>query len=422
MSSCLWLAAAAAAQTAASPVRVQAVENGRIERHGDLRVVRTWGTPAQRGRAHGLLLGQDIGELMVAEFGARFARWPEFRELARKSLSRLIEFPDDVHEELEALFAGIKESGADLRSDALDCDLDFIDLQIANALDVFGLMSCTGFTVWGDQVEGGGVLTGRNFDWPLSIPNLIDDVVVLVQHPTDGCATASVTWPGYIAILTGINSAGVAAFLHVGSGLITVTPEPSSWPTGIALREILQASRGADAAGVFRIALDRLGYTSPPAGYLSRIVLPRAPADGSPLGLFESCSMRVLQAELTGPCAVSNHFQGRDDGRDASPDSLDRLRRVKDRLAGCLDSDDKKVSVAEGWQMLESVQSGGRRFGTLHSLVFRNEPWCFELRIAEQRDGKLIAAPVGRRRHELTREALFPADPAVDPGPAGQRR
>jgi hypothetical protein len=407
-----WLPGQAAVAPAAAAV------HGRVEQHQGLRVLRTWGTPQERGYAHGFLLGADVAAVMRAEFGARFGRKPQLLELARRSLPRLIDWPEDVRAEIEALFAGVRASGADRKVPELDREWDLDDLLVGNALDVFGLMGCSGFTAWGGQVDGGGVLTGRNFDWPYTGAHMLDQTLLLVQHLPGGAAVASVAWPGYVGVVTGVNRDGIAAFLHVGSGRVTFTPEPGSWPTAVAAREILAHGRAELGAKVFELALDRLGWTSAPAGYLTRIVLPAAPPGDSPLGLFEADARKVLRADVDGPAVVTNHFLGRKDGREASKDSLDRHRRVCAGLDDCLTNGDRRVSVGEAWTMLESVQrGGGHAFGTLHSLVFRREPWCFELRIAEHREEGLVAAPVSPRRHALGRAAVFPDDPA-----AGGRR
>src|SRR5262245_52487205 len=225
--------------------------HARIEEFHGLRILRTWGTPQQRGHAHGLLLANDIASSMRLEFAARFERRQPLLEQARKALPRLIEYPADVRAEIEALYQGIVDSGVSRALGGIDRDFDLDDVLIANALDVFGLMGCSGFTVWGDQVEGGGVLTGRNFDWPFTGPHLLEQTIVLVQHGDGGTAVASVTWPGYVGTVTGIDEEGVAAFLHVGSARITLAPEPGSWPTAVAAREILQQAHGDDPAQVF---------------------------------------------------------------------------------------------------------------------------------------------------------------------------
>src|SRR5262249_13739647 len=229
----------ATALLAQAPVATRPEVHGRLEQHAGLRVLHVWGTAKERGFAHGYLLGQDMAAIVRAEFVARFARKPQFLVLARNSLARLIAFPDDVRDELQALWDGVVQSGADRHLGDLEREFDVDDLRVANALDVFGLMGCSGFTLCGEQVEGGGVLSGRNFDWPFTGPHLLDATLLLVEHRGDGPAVASVTWPGYLGVVTGVNEDGLCAFLHVGTGAITWTPEPGSVPSAIALGAIL---------------------------------------------------------------------------------------------------------------------------------------------------------------------------------------
>ena len=77
-------------------------------------------------------------------------------------------------------------------------------------------------------------------------------------------------------------------------------------------------------------------------------------------------------------------------------------------MTGCVNVDDEQVDIDEAWRVLRSVERGGGRFfGTLHSLVFRHDPWCFELRVAELADGGVVAAPSSGRRYQLTRAQVF---------------
>lgn len=406
----LWAMPLVAQDAATKPVELPC---GTVVEHGGIRILNTWGTPRQRGFAHGLLLGKDVAAAMKTEFEARFGKQPQLLRVARSSLARMIAYPEPVEQELEGLFAGLVQSGADRAMPELQRDFDLEDLKVANALDVFGLLGCSGFTVHGDAVMGGGVLTGRNFDWPFTGRHLIDATIVLVQHGDDGKAVASVTWPGYVGAVTGINQDGVAAFLHVGSAKFTMQPQPESWPTAIAARAILEDARGDDAKATFAAALKSLEYTSPPIGFLTRVVMPQAAPGESPSGLFETDSKKPVRATRGDLCVVTNHFQDRKDGDKASEDSLERHEQVTTCLQGCMSGGDHKVSVEEGWQALRVVQRGGRDFGTLHSLVFRNAPWVFELRLATLGDdGKLVAAPDSKRAVSLSREQLFsrPAD------------
>lgn len=394
---------APAAAAALDPARF-----GRVETHAGLTVLRVWGSPFERGYAHGRLLAKEFVVVAVPEFTARFARRPGLLQQARAAVDRLIEYPEDVQQELNGLWQGLVDSKVDLQMPELERAFDATDLRIANALDVFGLMGCSSFTLWGGQVEGGGVLTARNFDWPLTGAHMVEQTIVVVQHFADGRAVASVTWPGFVGTVTGVSSDGLAAFLHVGTAEITYTPEPSSWPTAIAARALLAAGTG-DRATLEARGKDLLGYTSPPAGFLTHVVLPQAPADGSPALVFETDAKKCVPSTAGAGCEVlTNHFRTRTDGRKASKDSLDREQSLQKGIAGCVEVDDKVVSVAEAWKLLGSVDRGGKRgFGTLHSLVFRHEPWCFELRIATVQDAALVAAPVSERKFALTRAQLF---------------
>lgn len=387
-----------------APVAADAT-HGRIEAFGDLRIVRVWGTPAQRGDALGRLLGEEIVQLMCAEYDHRFGQHPQLAAQARLLLPRLIAYPEPIRAELDAMWAAIEASVPERTLPRLGRALDHTDLLVANALDVFGTMGCSGFTVWDADVEGGGVLAARNFDWPYTGRHMVDSAIVLVEHPDDGHATASVTWPGYVGTVTAINEQGLAIFLHVGNGRRTRLPEPGSFPTAAAARRILERAGLADASGVARELLE---LTSPPASYITRLVLPSGP---NPAQVFEVDAGSVEERIADGPCVVTNHFLGRL-ATDPSRDSQARFDSMSAGLRRCCVEDDRKVSVAEAWRELAAVERAGS-FGTLHSLVFRAEPWVFELAIGRDAGGgRVQAAPSHGRRYAIPRDALF-RDPRV---------
>jgi Acyl-coenzyme A:6-aminopenicillanic acid acyl-transferase len=406
-----WSAAIAVAQAPGAPSPAPAAVHGRIEQHAGLTVVRVWGTAQERGYAHGRLLADRFAATALAEFGLRFGRLQPLLQQARQAQARLIEYPPDVQQELQGLWQGLVDSKVDLRMPELERAFDYTDLLVANALDVFGLMGCSSFTLWGEQVEGGGVLTARNFDWPLTGPHLLEHTILLVQHPSEGRATASVTWPGFVGTVTGISDDGMAAFLHVGSAKITYALQPSSWPTATAARAILGRGAAGEPAATWQFAIDQLGYTSPPAGYLTHVVLPSVPATGAPVGVFETDARKVVRGECgDGAFVLTNHFRTRVDGRAASGDSEQREQRLGKGLTRCLQTDDRRLSIGEVWDVLGSVQrGGGHAFGTLHALVFRHEPWCFELRVAEQGAKGIVGAPASARRITLGRDQVFPS-------------
>ena len=380
---------------------------GRLEVHDGLRVLRTWGTPAERGYAHGSLLGAEIAAAMRTELVARFGRQPALLERWRQAIGVAVGFPDDMRAELEALHAGLVDSGADLRLVEFQRDIDRNDLLVVNALDVFSLMGCSGFTAHGEQVDGGGVLTARNFDWPLTGAHLADATILLVQHGPDGRAVASVTWPGFVGVVTGINRAGMSAYLHVGSAAPGGQPRAGSWPTAAAARAILET--GGPGVDNFAAAERLLGRTSPGAGFLTRIALGTVAADDPPFALFETDVHKVVRGRDATCAVVTNHFVSRDDGREPSRDSLSRTQTLTAGLAERARDGDRRLSPAEAWELLVAVQRDAGS-PTVHALVFRHEPWCFELRVAQVVGGKVVAAPASARRHTLTRNQVFAID------------
>ena len=384
------------------------VANGRLERPDGLRLLRLWGTPEERGFAHGLLLADDIVSSLRSEFASQFAKAPQLLQQARAALPRLIEYPEDFVRELDALWRGVLEAGPDRHMPAFGRAFDKVDLLVANAMDVFGLMGCSSFTVWGEQAVGGGVLTARNFDWHITGDHIIEQTLLIVQEHDDGRSTASLGWPGYIGTVSGVSADGVAAYLHAGSARQAM-PEPSSWPAATAARKILE-SRGRGDARI-RDAREHVEYTSPPAGFLTHVALPAVPESGVPAALFEADSRKsVLGDARPGPCVVTNHFLTRKDGRDAAADSRRRERMLRRGIAGCFELGDQKVDIAEAWDMLREVAVSSRsRFGTLHSLVFRHAPWCFEVGICEKEGRQVVGAPSRSLRYRLTREQVFGA-------------
>ncbi len=388
---------------------VRQVPNGRIEVHGGLRIVHLWGTVEQRGRAHAELLGDEIVALLRREFDYRFGRRQQLLALARGQLRRL-RFQAHLRAELEALFGTLQASGIDLSLPAFHRSMDLDDLILVNALDVFANIGCSGFTLWGGCVAGGGVLTCRNFDWFVSGPHMVDSCMLLVQHPNQGKSFATVTWPGYIMAVTGVNSDGVCVFLHTGNGHRIMAPRKGCVPAAAAARQILES---ATTNNGFELARRLVAETSPPASYLTRVVLPATPAgEPGPVRVFEADHREVRERKEERLCVVTNHFVVAGDPTVAGQDSGGRYRELASCLDQYLHEQDHQVSSEEAWQALARVQKSGIRFASLHSMVFRQDPWVFELAVGKLDGNRRVqGAPGSPRRYQLQREGVFPANP-----------
>jgi hypothetical protein len=234
---------------------------------------------------------------------------------------------------------------------------------------------------------------------------MVESAILLVVVPEAGHAQAIVTWPGYFGAITAVNDAGLAAFLHVGSGKLDLEPRAGSWPSACATRVLLERAGPGEARAE---ALEALARTSPPASYITRVVLPAPGDDGSPELVFETDTRRVVERREPGQCVTTNHFLAREDGREASADSRKRHEKLCSCLKGLLGGGDKVVSVAECWEALLSVQRSGGGIVTMHSLVFRAEPWCFEVALgAVEGPRQVRGAPASARRIGLARAEVF---------------
>lgn len=179
------------------------MEKGRIiSREPGLTVAELSGNPYGLGLAHGRLFGPEIA-LMRARLlhylnditfgiGGRPLIW-YFGYLARR-MERFT--PSPLKDELRGIADG---SGQDYRS-----------ILLMNALDdVLLNHACSAVTVGHEQTAEGMLLAGRNLDYPLFYDLLPKLTTVFKITPDTGHAFVSVGWPGFAAVVTGMNDSGV---------------------------------------------------------------------------------------------------------------------------------------------------------------------------------------------------------------------
>jgi hypothetical protein len=113
--------------------------------------------------------------------------------------------------------------------------------DIALPLEHSPLIGCTSFAFAG---AGGHELVGRAFDFEAGEVFDRDKVVYLVRE--DGAVPfASVAWPGFIGVVTGMNAEGVVLAVH---GARAGEPSPDGMPVAFSLREVLAHARSTDEA------------------------------------------------------------------------------------------------------------------------------------------------------------------------------
>lgn len=169
----------------------------------DFTPIRLTGSPAERGRRHGLLLPREIRLLRRAfvrfllRAGYLVASLPLallFYALGGRFWGQV---PAALKEEMQAL------------ADA--ADLDLASVLLINVLDDVGnaLPRCSVVAVTPRRSATGGVLVGRNLDYPLFIEELIGQQRLFLVIPEAGVPFLSVAWPGYVGVCTGMNRPGL---------------------------------------------------------------------------------------------------------------------------------------------------------------------------------------------------------------------
>ncbi len=172
-------------------------------------VVRLQGARREMGRQYGSIFREQIHYLRREYFHALPTAVVGQEDMA--AWARAVEpfLPEKFREELRGLAEG--------------CGLSYEDVLSMNAgIDRFQSALCSTLAASGEATEGGEAILGRNLDFP-GRGILHKTTVVAIFDPDDGQAVASVTWPGLLGVLSGMNERGVVGatmMIHRRRGLL----------------------------------------------------------------------------------------------------------------------------------------------------------------------------------------------------------
>lgn len=169
--------------------------------------------------------------------------------------------------------------------------------DIGHALQDLALVGCTSFAVWDEKTEDGELLLGRNFDFYAG-DAFAENKIIAFVNPDEGYKFMSVTWGGFMGVVSGMNEKGLTVTINAGKSKI---PLVAKTPVSIVAREILQYASTIEEA--IAIAKKREVFVSESIMVGSAIDHKAILIEVSPkeFGLYE--------VENSSQLICSNHFQ-----------------------------------------------------------------------------------------------------------------
>lgn len=254
-----------------------------------MRTIELSGSPGERGRQHGQAVAKDLRRLRrgLLHYLARLSFYggglPLFGLLTFLARGFWPFIPPRLKEEMRGV--------------AAEAHVGLGTVLLINVIDDLGNNTprCSALAAGGERTLHGRWLMGRNLDYPLFIKEMIGFQTLFLMEPDQGIPLASVAWPGYVGVCTGINK------------------------TGVALAQLASMSRdrtlrGVPAALRFRQALETEATLT---GVAARILATRgtmgnnlmlcAPGEAAVLEL--SACRGFLRLPQEGLITVTNHYQ-----------------------------------------------------------------------------------------------------------------
>lgn len=168
--------------------------------------------------------------------------------------------------------------------------------DIGHAMQDLMLVGCSSVALWDTYTPDGDLLIGRNFDFYVNEDFAANKIVEFIR-PEQGYNYASVSWPGMIGVVSGMNEQGLTVTLNAGKSTI---PLRGRTPISIVAREILEKAQNIDEA----IAVAR-GFQV----FISESILVGSDQDNRAVNIEVSPKKFDVYEVDNGRLLCTNHFQ-----------------------------------------------------------------------------------------------------------------
>ncbi len=169
--------------------------------------------------------------------------------------------------------------------------------DIGHAMQDLMMVGCTSLAVWNENTEDGDLLIGRNFDFYVGDDFAKNKLIEFVE-PEDGIPYLSVSWPGMIGVVSGMNREGLTVTINAGKSKIPLTAKT---PISLVTREVLQYAKNIDEA--IAIARKRKVFVS------ESILVGSANDKDAAIIEVSPDNFGVYRVENSAKVFCTNHFQ-----------------------------------------------------------------------------------------------------------------
>lgn len=170
--------------------------------------------------------------------------------------------------------------------------------DIGHVMQDYMLVGCTSFAVWGRESADSSLLMARNFDFYMG-EEFAKNKLVLFEQPDSGYAYVSVTWPGMLGVVSGMNTQGLAVTINASKLEVTSS---SATPISILVKSILQYASNIEEAEKIAASFKTFVCESILVGSANdgrAVIIEKTPSDMgiySPEGGSESIRMTVASS------------------------------------------------------------------------------------------------------------------------------